>query len=144
MLPKLFKVWSGKHGIGWFLGRHGSVWAGTCCGKRYWAQVLLLDHYLAIWGHLGAKTDHFWVSGVTSGYRPVSGLLLPIVPRWPIVAYWPWGRRHGRSPIYYTNSLKPATQRQHIGSYATQPPPHLLAPMGPKPPYGTQDPIRLT
>ena len=41
MLSNLFKFWSGKDEIGWFLGRRGSVWAGTCCGKSYWAQVPL-------------------------------------------------------------------------------------------------------
>ena len=41
MLPNVAKNESGKDDIGLVWGRHGSVWAETCCGKRYWAQVSL-------------------------------------------------------------------------------------------------------
>ena len=40
-LPNVAKNESGKHEIGLVSGRHGSVWAETCCGKRYRAQVPL-------------------------------------------------------------------------------------------------------
>ena len=47
---------AGKHGIGLVWGRRGSVWAETCCGKRYWAQVSLwtpIWAYRGPWGPIG-------------------------------------------------------------------------------------------